>query len=147
MDNYFSEEIKKIKREITALKTAMQKSAGQIEFDVKSVNFSIPLSLNASQTQASGSVSFKIVSDKPVLFFATLDKYYDDITKAGPGPILSRYFTTYQWVDLDGIVIQITGNGTQGPNSDVTTLINGGSVTLSGKLTVKCTDQFTLRSF
>lgn len=146
MDNYFSSEIAKMMKEITTLKTASQKSAGQIEVSSKTVSVSVPLSLNASQTVASGSAYYVIKSLKPVISFVTLDHYYDDIAKANLAPRQSRSLSVIKYVSADGIGIRILGYGTQGPNSDVATLINGGSITLTATMTIKCTDEFVVEA-
>lgn len=144
MENYFNSQIASMSREITTLKTASQKSAGQIEVASKSINISIPLSLNASQTTASGDIYFLIKSSKPVISFVTLDHYYDDIAKANLTPRQTRSLSVSKYVSPNGIGIRVLGYGTQGPNSDVSTLINGGSVTLTATMTVKCTDDFSI---
>lgn len=144
MENYFNNETARMTREITTLKTAAQKSSGQIEMASKSISVSIPLSLNASQTSASGSAYFVIKSSKPVISFVTLDHYYDDITKANLTPRQTRSLSIVKYVAPNGIGVRVLGYGTQGPNSDVTTLINGGSVTLTATMTINCTDDFNI---
>lgn len=147
MQNYFDRELSQMEKELLRLKTSQQKFAGSVPTIEKSIQISIPLGLNSSQTVAEGEKLYKIISEGNVLAFPTLAKYYDDITKSTSVWALTRYFTLRLGI-LDGnfcflIYAQGTGFG-YGQNSDVQTLINGGTVTLQNTLTVAATDDFTL---
>lgn len=147
MDNYFDSELNKIEREIKQLKTAQQKFAGQVPTIAKSVSISIPLSLNASQTAASGSAMYRITTTSDTYLMATLAKYYDDITLNTSYPVKTRsMILRLGKYNSNQYLILIYARGTGGSDSDVSTLKNGGSVTLTNTLTVRGTDEFSLEA-
>lgn len=145
MDNYFEREIMTLEREIRQLKTAQQKSAGQVPTIFKSISFNVPLSLNSSQTTAHGSAAFRVTTTDNCLIIPTLAKYYDNIALAEYIPLKTRYMTiTIGKIAQYTYLIELSARGTEGANSDVSTLIGGGSVVLDNTLTVQSTDEFTL---
>lgn len=145
MDNYFEQEIMALEREIRQLKTAQQKSAGQVPTIFKSISFNVPLSLDSSRTMARGSAFFKVTTANNCLIIPTLAKYYDNVALAEYIPLKTRYMTiTIGKLAQNSYLIGLSARGTEGANSDVSTLIGGGSVVLNNTLTVQSTDEFTL---
>lgn len=145
MDNYFEREIMTLERELRQLKTAQQKSAGQVPTIFKSISFNVPLSLDSSQTMARGSAAFKVTTVDNCLIIPTLAKYYDNVALAEYIPLKTRYMTiTIGKLAQNTYLIELSARGTEGANSDVSTLIGGGSVVLDNTLTVQSTDEFTL---
>ena len=140
MQDYFERELLNIKREMTYLKTAMQKSAGIVETTSHSVSLNLPLSLDEYQINASGHARFGVNSSDNILMMTTLNWYYDDITKASDLPRTTRHADVITFYDGRPI-IRVIVRGTQ---SDVNTLKNGGSVSIDVILTVRATDEFTL---
>ena len=140
MQDYFDNEIKYLNKELTRLKTSVTKSSGSIMTISKSVNFSIQLE-SSGFLRPSGTTRFILHTDYDVLFHATLDKYYDDVMKNLDG----RYLTRQKFVIVanrsGNIRIDIRGIGTR---DDEATIQGGGSVTLTGTMTVQCTNEFTL---
>lgn len=148
MQNYFDNEIKNIERELVRLKTSQQKFAGQVPLVTKSVQVAIPLTLNQARTTARGEKLYKLIVDKPMLFVATLAKYYDDVTKSEDYPRTTRMIYHFvSKISASQYLIEIVAYGTQiGAGNDVTTLMNGGSITLNNTLTVTATDEFRLEA-
>lgn len=145
MDNYFEREIMTLERELRQLKTAQQKSAGQVPTIFKSISFNVPLSLDSSQTTAHGSAAFRVTTADNCLIIPTLAKYYDNIALAEYIPLKTRYMTIVVGkLAQNTYLIELSARGTEGANSDVSTLIGGGSVVLDNTLTVQSTDEFTL---
>lgn len=145
MDNYFEREIMTLERELRQLKTAQQKSAGQVPTIFKSISFTVPLGLDSSQTMARGSAAFKVTTTDNCLIIPTLAKYYDNVALAEYIPLKTRYMTiTIGKLAQNTYLIELSARGTEGANSDVSTLIGGGSVVLDNTLTVQSTDEFTL---
>jgi hypothetical protein len=146
MENYFCNEIKNIKRELTQLKTSQQRFAGEVPLVSKNARVSLELSLNQSQTVAIGEKFWKLTMEKESLFVVSLQKYYDDVTKSEEYPRTTRVITFE--VGKSGereYLIHVIGYGTQwGDNNDVDTIRGGGRVTLENVLTVKSTDDFNL---
>lgn len=145
MQNYFDREILFTERELTALKTSMQKSAGEIVTTSDSVDLNIPLSLDSMQSQAEGSVAYKITPSSVAMIFPTLNWYYSDITKAHDTPRTTREASCVLGRLSNGTyVANISVIGTQ---ADVDALKGGSSVSVSIKLTVICSDTFTMEAF
>lgn len=145
MDNYFSRELERIGKEIRQLKTAKQKSAVEVPSTTKSVAISIPLELNQSQTTASGKAIYRITSANQTYLVATLEKYYDDVMLNTEFPRKTRsMIIQFGKSSNNNYIVLITARGTGGPDSDVTTLKNGGSVTLTNTLTVRGMDDFSI---
>lgn len=142
MQDYFERELLNIKREITYLKTAMQKSAGIVETTSQSVSLNLPLSLDEYQINATGRARFRVISSDDILMMTTLNWYYEDITKSSDYPRTTRYGDVITFYD-DTPIIRVIVRGTQ---SDVNTLKNGGSVSVNVVLTVRATDEFTLEA-
>lgn len=145
MDNYFEREIMAMERELRQLKTAQQKSAGLVPTKSKSLSFSVSLHLNSYSTSAIGTASFKVTTTNDCLIIPTLSKYYDNITLSEYVPLKTRYMVfEIGKLTQNVYLISISARGTEGANSDVTTLQNGGSVVLDNIITVQGTDDFTL---
>lgn len=140
MEQYFENEIKKLENELTALKTSMTKTSGSIATISKSVNFTINLA-STGGSRPSGRANFIIHVSNNALFQATLDKYYDDVMVELQG----RYLTRFKYI----VVAERFGNTrvdvrALGTKNDETTIAGGGTVSVSGVLTIKCTNDFTL---
>lgn len=140
MQDYFDNEIKYIDKELTRLKTSMTKSSGSIMTITKSVNFSIPLQ-STGFLRPSGTTKFILHTDDNALFHVTLDSYYDDVMKELDGRYLSRQKYPIIANRFGNLRIDIRGLGTR---DDEATIQGGGSVTLTGTMTVQCTNEFTL---
>lgn len=145
MDNYFERELMNIEREIRQLKTSQQKFAGQVPTTFQSISIRIPLRLNSSRTSASGQARYRITTVQNSFVVATLAKYYDNILVFSELPRKTRSMSlVIGKASANVYIVQILANGTEGANSDVATLINGGSVELENTLTVQSTDEFTV---
>lgn len=140
MQDYFDNEIKYLDKELTRLKTSMTKSSGSILTVVKSVNFSIPLQ-STGFLRPSGTTKFILHTDENALFHVTLDSYYDDVMKELDGRYLTRQKYPIIANRFGDIRIDVRGLGTI---DDEATIQGGGSVTLTGAMTVQCTNEFTL---
>lgn len=140
MQDYFDNEIKYLDKELTRLKTSMTKSSGSILTVVKSVNFSIQLE-STGFLRPSGTTKFILHTDENALFHVTLDSYYDDVMKELDGIYSTRQKYVLIANRFGNIIIDIRGLGTR---DDETTIQGGGSVTLTGTMTVQCTNEFTL---
>lgn len=140
MQDYFDNEIKYLDKELTRLKTSMTKSSGSILTVVKSVNFSIPLQ-STGFLRPSGTTKFILHTDENALFHVTLDSYYDDVMKELDGRYLTRQKYPIIANRFGNIRIDVRGLGTI---DDEATIQGGGSVTLTGTMTVQCTNEFTL---
>lgn len=143
MREYFDQEIKMLEKEITALKTSMAKSAGMIVMAEKTVDVTISLTLPSDTAIApSGVAQVQAAGVGGGFLMATLDKYYDDISLAS-----GDYDTRKRWIWLsmaDGtIVVNIGASGTW---EDGQTIRQGGSVSITAKLTVQATEDFTLEA-
>jgi hypothetical protein len=146
MNNYFEREIKGLEREIIALKTANQKSAGNLQLVSKTIPISIPLVLNEYQTFARGRKTYAVRKNSEELVVAYLDWYTDDISR--------------EWVDAytqgsvrSGRIAHGVYNGTDvfqitvyGDRNDIDAMAGGASITISLNMTVKCTNDFTLEA-
>lgn len=142
MDNYFVNEIERTERELLALKTSIVKSGSVVAMLKKSIGYSIPLALNAAQTSATGYVYFKVTVDNDCMVNVTLNKYIDNLNLVFEAAPLTRVvICKYQKMsDLEYMII-LRGIG---DSNDINTLRNGGSVTLTGTVTVTATDNFSL---
>jgi len=140
MQDYFDNEIKYLDKELTRLKTSMTKSSGSIMTISKSINFSIPLE-SSGFLRPSGTTRFILNTDANALFHVTLDSYYDDVMKELDGRYLTRQKYPIIANRFGNIRIDVRGLGTI---DDEATIRGGGSVTLTGTMTVQCTNEFTL---
>lgn len=144
MENYFSQEIKRIKQELTGLKTTAQKSATVVPTTVQTISVSIPLELNDVGSTASGGAYYVITPDGESIITCTLAKYCDDPTQKHNFPATIRYFDILQnKLDDDNYIIYIFGHGDA---NDRSTLSGGGSVTLTNTLTIRATAPFTVEA-
>lgn len=147
MQDYFENEIKRTEQELVDLKTAQQKFAGVVPILSKSINVSIPLKLNSSKTAATGTQLYRITTAQDSILVATLAKYYDNVYVEMQVPQATRQMTARLGKISNNVyILDVGAFGTAGANSDVTTLINGGSVTLTNTLTVQSTNDFTLEA-
>ena len=147
MENYFDSEIKRTEQELTNLKTSVQKFAGEVPLVQKSIDISIPLSIDSSLVpEASGKQVFKLTTPKASIFVPTLEHYYDDATKSEDFPRTTRYmYFIIGRIAENQYLIEVFAYGTQWTeDSDAEVIKRGGSVTLTNTLTVKSTDEFTL---
>lgn len=144
MEEYFTKEIKRIKQELTDLKTTSQKSAGVIPTTSQTVSVSIPLSLNAAGTSASGHVAYTVTPENGAIIVSTLDHYYDDITKVVDFPATTRSIVLMQnALNNDEYILYLYGRGDA---NDRSTLSGGGSVSLTAQLTVRSTANFIMEA-
>ena len=148
MQDYFESEILRTEQELTDLKTSQQKFAGEVPLVIKSINVSIGLSLDSSQTTARGEQKFKITMSKPSMFVPTLAHYYDDVSKSEDSPRTTRYmYFMAGKIGDNQYLVRVIAYGTEwSAGSDVETIKGGGSVTLTNTLTVQSTDDFTLEA-
>lgn len=141
MQEYFEREITTMEKELRWLKTSVVKSGATVSSIAKSVPYNIPLNL-VSSTNANGSALFKLTLREKAVFNPTLDIYYDDITLGPLGDTRRRAVQMY-WLNDTQYVLEI---GVWGDSNDIATLEGGGSVEMSGTLTVTSTDEFTLEA-
>lgn len=152
MDNYFNRELNYLKKELTRLKTAGQKSASSAKLVKQTVNVSTNLvweDISDPYGSARSWVIYEITPNSDSIIVATLNWYYDDIN--------SSYLTTQSTreIQLKQVIlpngkpgVQLYFIGTEnGPDSDAARAKNGETITVSVNLTVTCTDNFTLRRY
>lgn len=143
MDDYFDREIKQLNQEILYLKTSVQRSAGAVPIISKTITVEVPLVLKGDIVYTcSGVVDYVITpaGDSPIM--ATLDRYFDDITKATTYPPQTRQSNVILGGRTDEtIALTVTA---QGDRNDVATLQGGGSVTLSYQLTIRAMNDFII---
>lgn len=139
MQDYFENELTMIEKEIRWLKTSLVKSGATITSIIKSVDYSIPLQLVGGG--AKGSANFLINVDEACILVPNLDWYYKDISQAMTGTRTAS--CTLKWLsDLQYIVtVEVSGDA-----NDISTLSGGGSVTLTGVLSVCSSGDFTLEA-
>lgn len=138
MQNYFENEITRMEKEILWLKTSAIKSGSVITSQVKTIDYAIPLEL-VSEFNATGSIDYKLILDDEAIFNTTLDKYYDDIV--GGYDDGRRRAIGENYLGRNEYIITVYAWGDQ---NDRDILRGGGSVTITGKLTITCTDDFTI---
>jgi hypothetical protein len=143
MENYFDQELTRLEREITRLKTAKLKSAAVVETIAQTKSLYIPLALGSSGYSASGEKLYKIINDSDELILPTLDWHYGDISQYPQGSTRQAYCQLGR-MSNGTILLKV---GVRGDNNDVNTLRNGGSVSVSVVLTVRCTGPFSLEDF
>lgn len=145
MDNYFSSEITRIEKELTQLKTSNSKSAGVIQTVAQTIDVEVPLTLNAAQTYASGTRKYRITPEKGAIIVCTLDWYSGNPLVDHQVPRTVRSITFEQY-DINGDrLVEFLAKGTQyGANNDVQRLINGESVSITAKLTIRATCDFVV---
>ena len=152
MENYFDHELNYLKKELTRLKTAGQKSASSAKLVKQTVNVSTNLvweDLSDPYGSARSDVVYEIIPNSDSIVICTLDWYFGDIN--------SSYITNQATREIQmGTFILPTGNygvylyfvGTEnGPDSDAARAKNGETITVNVNLTVTCTDNFTLRRY
>lgn len=152
MDNYFNHELNYLKKELTRLKTAAQKSASSAKLVKQTVNVSTNLvweDISYPYGSARATAVYEVIPNSDSIIVPTLDWYFGDITKS--------YEITQSTREIQmSTFILPTGNfgvylyfiGTEdGPNSDAARAKNGETITVSVNLTVTCTDNFTLRRY
>jgi len=143
MENYFDKQLLAIERELVGLKTSSLKSAAAVETIADSVNLSLPLQLNGAGTVASASKLYKIVIQGNELIMPTTDWHFGDVTQY-PQNSTRRAYCQLGRTSGGDMLLQVV---VRGDDNDVTTLKNGGSVSLSVELTVRCTGTFTLEAY
>ena len=142
MEEYFSREIKNLKREIVNLKTLSSKSAGVVPTASKSMSAGISLGLNQQETMASGRAEYRVVSEDSALIMATLDWYNEDVYKSHLFPAETRRIVLLKTQDNSGnVIILLLATGDM---DDITALRNGQSVSIQATLTVRATSSFSL---
>lgn len=152
MENYFDHELNYLKKELTRLKTANQKSASSAKLVRQTVNISVNLAwedISYPYGSARATAVYEVIPNSDSIIVPTLDWYFGDVN--------SSYITNQATREIQmGTFILPTGNygvylyfvGTEnGPNSDAARAKNGETITVSVNLTVTCTDNFTLRRY
>ena len=152
MENYFNHELNYLKKELTRLKTATQKSASSAKLVKQTVNVSTNLvweDISYPYGSARSDVLYEIVPNTDSIIICTLDWYYGDITKSYDIYQSTREIRVKQLVLPNGKPgIELYFIGTEdGPNSDAARAKNGETITVSVNLTVTCTDNFSIRRY
>ena len=152
MENYFNHELNYLKKELTRLKTATQKSASSAKLVKQTVNVSTNLvweDISYPYGSARSDVLYEIVPNTDSIIICTLDWYYGDITKSYDIYQSTRKIQVKQLVLPNGNPgVELYFIGTEdGPNSDAARAKIGETITVSVNLTVTCTDNFTLRRY
>lgn len=152
MENYFNHELNYLKKELTRLKTATQKSASSAKLVKQTVNVSTNLvweDISYPYGSARSDVLYEIVPNTDSIIICTLDWYFGDITKSYDIYQSTRKIQVKQLVLPNGNPgVELYFIGTEdGPNSDAARAKNGETITVSVNLTVTCTDNFTLRRY
>lgn len=152
MDNYFNHELNYLKKELTRLKTAAQKSASSAKLVKQTVNVSTNLvweDISYPYGSARSDVIYEIIPNSDSLVICTLDWYFGDITKSYDIYQTTREIRLSQFVLPNGNPgVELYFMGTEnGPNSDAARAKNGETITVSVNLTVTCTDNFSIRRY
>lgn len=152
MENYFNHELNYLKKELTRLKTAAQKSASSAKLVKQTVNVSTNLvwvDLSDPYGSARSDVIYEIIPNSDSLVICTLDWYFGDITKSYDIYQSTREIQVQQFALSNGHpAIELYFIGTEdGPNSDAARAKNGETITVSVNLTVTCTDNFSIRRY
>lgn len=143
MDNYLDREIKQLNKEILALKTSAQKSAGIVPTVMQTFGVTIQLRIQSTAPlSCSGMAEYVITTENDALLMVTLDKYYDDITKVSDDPRTTRNADLYLSKYNDGKMSLIVSS--YGTYDDAVTIQDGGSVSISRQVTIRCTSDFTI---
>lgn len=152
MDNYFNRELNYLKKELTRLKTAGQKSASSAKLVKQIVNISVNLAwedISYPYGSARATAVYEVIPNSDSIIVPTLDWYFGDIN--------GSYTTdqTTRQIQMSTFILP-TGNygvylyfiGTEnGPDSDAARAKNGETITVSVNLTITCTDNFTVRRY
>lgn len=152
MDNYFNHELNYLKKELTRLKTAAQKSASSAKLVKQTVNVSTNLvweNISYPYGSARSDVLYEITPNSDAIIIYTLDWYFGDITKSYDIYQSTREIRVKQLVLPNGKPgVELYFIGTEdGPNSDAARAKNGETITVSVNLTVTCTDNFSIRRY
>lgn len=141
MENYFTQELKQLKREITNIKTSAQKSAGSIKTSVQSVSMSVDLQIVDSGLPVAKK-EYIIESNTTDLAMVTLDNYYADIYRNdhSSNPSRSTKLFVYR-VDDTRLRADVIFKGDE---NDWNTISGGGTVSMSATMTIRCTNNFTI---
>lgn len=152
MDNYFNHELNYLKKELTRLKTAAQKSASSAKLVKQTVNISVNLvweDISYPYGSARATAVYEIIPNSDSIIVPTLDWYFGDITKSYVVYQSTRKIQMSEFIlptGNPGVYLYFIGTE-DGPNSDAARAKNGETITVSVNLTVTCTDNFTLRRY
>ena len=154
MEQYFEQQLKEVKRELTRLKTAVQKSSTVMTLAQKTITLNIPLSWRSAYGYTYGRADaekyYKFTSSTSALFFPTLSWYAGNISQAWSVlPHTTRTITMTRTILPDGsngIRLQFIGTDND-ENSDAAKAKDGQTVTVSVDLTVTCTNDFTIEEY
>ena len=152
MDNYFNHELNYLKKELTRLKTAAQKSASSAKLVKQTVNVSTNLvweNISYPYGSARSDVIYEIIPNSGSIVVCTLDWYFGDINGSYTTEQTTREIQVHQFALSNGHpAIELYFIGTEdGPNSDAARAKNGETITVSVNLTVTCTDNFSIRRY
>lgn len=152
MDNYFNHELNYLKRELTRLKTASQKSSANSKLVSQTINVSTNLvweDISYPYGSARSDVVYEINPDSDAIINCTLSWYYGDINQSYLTSQATRKIQMKQIILPSGNPgVELYFVGTEdGPNSDAARARNGETVTVSVNLTITCTDTFTVRRY
>lgn len=152
MDNYFDHELKYLKRELTRLKTASQKSSANAKLVSQTVSVSTNLvweDISYPYGSARSDVVYEIIPDSDSIINCTLSWYYGDINQSYLTSQATREIQMHQIILPSGNPgVELYFVGTEnGPNSDAARAKNGETVTVTVNLTITCTDTFTVRRY
>lgn len=152
MENYFNHELDYLKKELTRLKTAAQKSSRSATLVKQTVNISTNLvweDISDPYGSARSDVLYEIIPNSDAIITYTLDWYFGDINGSYTTSQTTREIQLHQIVLPNGKPgVELYFIGTEdGPNSDAARAKNGETITVSVNLTVTCTDNFTLRRY
>lgn len=152
MDSYFNHELNYLKKELTRLKTAAQKSASSAKLVKQTVNVSTNLvweNISYPYGSARSDVIYEIIPNSGSIVVCTLDWYFGDINGSYTTKQTTREIQVHQFALSNGNpAIELYFIGTEdGPNSDAARARNGETITVSVNLTVTCTDNFSIRRY
>ena len=152
MDSYFNHELDYLKKELTRLKTAAQKSSRSATLVKQTVNISTNLvweDISDPYGSARSDVLYEITPNSDSIIVCTLDWYFGDINGSYTTNQTTREIQLHQIVLPNGKPgVELYFIGTEdGPNSDAARAKNGETITVSVNLTVTCTDNFSIRRY
>ena len=149
MDNYFENEILRIERELSQLKTAAQRSSSVIDTVSQTIPVSVPLSTNASQTICRGEIGYSLEADTNSILDITLDWYHQDVSLEWQVPRISRRIGVYKSELTDGkigiLVFAYGTNWSPDGSDDLSRLKRGESVSITANMTIQSTNNFVVR--
>ena len=151
MDSYFDREFTNTEKELLRLKTSSTKSAGAVGVVSKSVDVSVNLQyeeISYPTGSARASKYYEIETTHNAIVIPTLDWYSGNIMDVANVQYITRQIkmTTGEMGGKYNIELYFIGTE-QGDNSDAARTKRGETVTVTCKLTIYSTQDFTIKEY